>query len=107
MYKTRYLKGLDTLRALTAIVVVWSHIEQLKLNNSFSSASEKTFNLPSAHIGVVFFFVIGGFLITYLLVNERNNTGSISLKKILYATGFKNMAVILLHFIAVLLFISS
>ena len=36
--------------------------------------------VPNGHIGVILFFVISGFLITFLLMKERDNYGRISIK---------------------------
>ncbi len=33
----KYLKGLDTLRAIAALTVVWGHIELMKQKNGFSN----------------------------------------------------------------------
>jgi len=77
-----YFKGLDTLRAIAALVVVVGHIEQLKgvngLPNLFQNPDIK---IASGHIAVVLFFVLSGFLITYLLVDEKIKAGRIAFKK--------------------------
>lgn len=73
-------KGLDTLRFLAAIIVVLGHIEQLKNINNIPRIFEKI-PLPSGHISVILFFVISGFLITFLLVKEKEKNGTISLKR--------------------------
>ena len=78
---TNYLKGLDTLRAIAALIVVWGHIELLKRKKGFENLIDKDFHIPSGHLAVVLFFVISGFLITYLLVKERDREGKISFKK--------------------------
>lgn len=78
----KHLKGLDTLRAIAALIVVWSHIEQLKRNRGLPNLIESNFNfLPDGHLGVVLFFVLSGFLITFLLIKEREKDGKISFKK--------------------------
>ena len=74
----KYFKGLDSLRAIAALVVVIGHIEQLKSINKIPLLFEKSFfTIPDAHIGVILFFVISGFLITYLLIKEREKNGKI------------------------------
>jgi peptidoglycan/LPS O-acetylase OafA/YrhL len=80
-----YFENLDGLRAIAAFAVLLYHTSNwlprssniliLKLKNIIS------FNEHGGHYGVVFFFVLSGFLITYLLLNEREKFGSISLSK--------------------------
>lgn len=76
-----HIKGLDTLRMLAALIVVWGHIEFLKKINGLPSLYGKGLPIPNGHLSVILFFVISGFLITYLLVKERNQFKTISFKK--------------------------
>ena len=77
-----HFKGLDTLRAIAALVVVFGHIELFKNNKSIPNLIDNDFILlPSGHIAVILFFVLSGFLITYLLVKEKEKTGKISFRK--------------------------
>lgn len=77
-----YFKGLDTLRAFAAIVVVIEHTQMLGKRYGVPRLDELYgLQLPSAHLAVVLFFVLSGFLITYLLVRERERTGGISFRK--------------------------
>lgn len=78
---TRYFKGLDTLRAVAALVVVWGHIELLKKQEKIPNLIDADFMLfPDGHISVILFFVLSGFLITYLLVKEKEKNGTISFR---------------------------
>lgn len=61
-----YFAGLDGLRAVAVIAVVLYHL--------FPTL------VPGGFIGVDIFFVISGFLITSLLINEKARTGKINLK---------------------------
>lgn len=80
--KVNYLKGLDTLRAIASLIVVWCHIEVIKRSLSIPNLyDKKAIFFPSGHYSVVLFFVLSGFLITYLLVREKEKTGVISLRK--------------------------
>jgi peptidoglycan/LPS O-acetylase OafA/YrhL len=77
-----HFKGLDTLRAIAALAVVFSHIELQKSYNGISNLiSYTSLRIADGHIAVILFFVLSGFLITYLLVKEKEKTGRISLKK--------------------------
>jgi peptidoglycan/LPS O-acetylase OafA/YrhL len=65
--KGRYIAGLDGLRALAVIAVVAYHLAPAWV--------------PGGYIGVDIFFVISGFLITTLLIDEYRRTGAIDFKK--------------------------
>ncbi|MCQ2959984.1 MAG: acyltransferase [Bacteroidales bacterium] len=73
----RHIKNLDTFRAIAAIVVMIGHIELFRLQKF---GSEFFYFMPSGHTAVMLFFVISGFLITYLLTQEKERYGQISLK---------------------------
>ena len=78
----KYFKGLDTLRAISAFVVVFAHIELIKTENNLDGyGGIDASRFPDAHLAVVLFFVLSGFLITNLLVKEKELTGQVSLKK--------------------------
>ena len=69
--KNQHMPGLDGLRALAVVAVVWHHTHP-----GYAS-------LPISHngfLGVDVFFVLSGFLISTLLLSELGSTGSISLK---------------------------
>lgn len=72
------LKGLDSLRAIAALIVVINHIELIKHTNKIDDFRSI---LPNPHIAVILFFVISGFLITFLLAKEWGLNNKISLKK--------------------------
>lgn len=73
----RHIKNLDTFRAIAAIVVMIGHIELFRMQQF---GSDLLGLVPSGHIAVMMFFVISGFLITFLLTEEKNKYGTISLK---------------------------
>lgn len=75
----KHLKGLDTLRAIAALIVVWSHIELIKEWNGISRIN--FFLFPNAHYSVTLFFVLSGFLITYLLIREIEKYKTLSFRK--------------------------
>lgn len=69
---TRTFGSLDGLRCLSILAVIWFH------------AGEGYWQLPllaRGYLGVSLFFVISGFLITTLLLRERDRTNDISLSK--------------------------
>lgn len=98
-----YFPGLNGLRFLAAFAVIVTHIELMKkyfnMGHLWEDSAQVIKTFPLDHIlagelnvfqplvsdagplGVTFFFVLSGFLITYLLYVERDNTGHIGVKK--------------------------
>lgn len=77
-----YFSGLNGLRFFAALAVVITHIELIKGQMYFKNlwdTNKLIFELGG--LGVVFFFVLSGFLITYLLLEEKKVSGTISVKK--------------------------
>ena len=76
----KYFKGLNALRFIAAYLVLIHHSEQIRLKYGlFNLKSYSIFN--NGGLAVSFFFVLSGFLITFLLLKENNLTGKISIKK--------------------------
>jgi len=78
--KKIYFPNLNGLRFFAALLVVVHHIEQFKYmlgyNNFWTNGSVKVIG----KLGVVLFFVLSGFLITYLLLAEEKEFNKISIK---------------------------
>jgi peptidoglycan/LPS O-acetylase OafA/YrhL len=69
--KTNHFECLNGLRAISIIAVVWHHT---------GAANSHSFKfLEYGYHGVTLFFLISGFLITTLLLKERDRTGKIDL----------------------------
>ena len=81
MYKDiKYFKGLNGLRFFAAYLVVIHHLEQIRLKNDIYNLKDLSlFN--NGGTAVTFFFVLSGFLISYLLLQEQTRTNNISIKK--------------------------
>jgi peptidoglycan/LPS O-acetylase OafA/YrhL len=75
-----YFPGLNGLRFLAALAVIITHIELIKgqLNVPNIWSNPLFFNLGG--LGVYFFFVLSGFLITYLLLAEKKQFKKIDIK---------------------------
>ena len=78
--KSVYFPNLNSLRFIAALLVIVHHVEQIRMmfgmENSFEN---KTIELIG-RMGVVLFFVLSGFLISYLLLAEKEFTGEINIK---------------------------
>jgi peptidoglycan/LPS O-acetylase OafA/YrhL len=74
----RSIPSLDGLRALSIAFVFLAHSQ-----SSLPSAAQHLFRISigNGSIGVAVFFVISGYLITRLLLEELDNTGTISLRR--------------------------
>ncbi len=70
--------NLNAVRFFAAFIVIWGHIPAFM--NSFNMNLKPFPKLISGHYGVIAFFVLSGFLITYLLLQERHDTSKISIK---------------------------
>lgn len=72
-----YLPGLNGIRAIAAMAVVITHINNRLEYYGIPNAAL----LDLASYGVTIFFTLSGFLITYLLLNELEKTNTIDVKK--------------------------
>lgn len=66
---TKYFPALDGLRALCVLLVMFNHVHIVSVPSWIYGS-----------LGVDVFFVLSGFLITMLLLREKERTGSVSLK---------------------------
>lgn len=77
-----YFKGLDTLRAIGALSVVIGHIELSKSGQGIPNLLHwPYFKHTSGHMGVILFYTLSGFLITYLLLREKTAFGDIDIRR--------------------------
>ena len=78
--RINHFDGLNGLRFIAAFLVVMHHSETIRRKYGFLNLED--FSLfRNGFNAVSFFFVLSGFLITYLLLKEHNQTSSISIKK--------------------------
>ena len=77
-----YFKNLDGIRFFFFFLVLLHHaqffkdIHEVPLSSVFSA-----YLVQAGKMGVNLFFVLSGFLISYLLFSEKMKTGTVSLKK--------------------------
>lgn len=71
-----YFPGLNGIRAIAALLVVFSHISLKSSELGFKYGH----GIDMAGYGVTMFFVLSGYLITFLLLKEYDKKGTISYK---------------------------
>jgi peptidoglycan/LPS O-acetylase OafA/YrhL len=75
-----YFPNLDGLRFIGSIIIIIFHIESLKGKHFQPQIPAIKYYLPIGNFDVSLFFVLSGFLITYLLLKEKKEKGTIDLK---------------------------
>lgn len=75
-----YFSGLDALRFFAASFVVVQHIQDNQFTQGLPYLPEYAF-LNKGVAAVTFFFTLSGFLITYLLLEERKNTNDVKIRQ--------------------------
>lgn len=80
--KKIYFENLDGWRAIAAFAVIFAHLSyQIQPNEQFAFALKAilSFGGVGGRLGVIFFFILSGFLITYLLFAEKKKKGHIAI----------------------------
>jgi hypothetical protein len=83
---TSRLPGLDGLRAIGVLLVVFHH---LCSQGTFASSPSLAATLKHGSFGVQIFFVLSGFLITWLLLGEERRSGTIDLKRFYFRRSLR------------------
>jgi peptidoglycan/LPS O-acetylase OafA/YrhL len=76
-----YFSGFDGVRAIAAFSVIIHHIEQNKQLYGYANGWHWPIVYQMGRLGVALFFVLSGFLITYLLLTELDRTKTIDIPK--------------------------
>ena len=79
--KKIYFPGLNGLRFFSVLAVIITHIELIKHKLGFFNIWNNKLINHVGVIGVSFFFVLSGFLITYLMLIEKKEFNYFSIKK--------------------------
>ncbi len=78
---TIYFEGLNGLRFFAALAVIITHVELIKGVFNFKHYWNNPIIFNLGGLGVYFFFVLSGFLITYLLLAEKQKFNKIEIKQ--------------------------
>ncbi|KAA0990231.1 acyltransferase family protein [Dyadobacter aurulentus] len=81
MEKRRYFPNLNGVRCIAAVLVIFHHLEQAKHALGIANIYELPIVQHAGRLGVGLFFVLSGFLITYLLLDEKGRFGNVDAKK--------------------------
>jgi len=73
-----FFPNLNGVRFIAAFAVLTHHIEQIKKLLGYRNHYHDFVEENMGRLGVGLFFVLSGFLITYLLLNEKGRTGKIN-----------------------------
>jgi len=107
MNKSFYIPNLNGIRFLAAFVVILGHIELtrkwLGLDNLIDHGS--SFFEKGGHLGVLLFFVLSGYLITLLLLKEKDKEGTVNYRWFIVRRALRIWPVYFLLVITVLFFI--
>jgi peptidoglycan/LPS O-acetylase OafA/YrhL len=76
----KYLEGINGLRFVAALLVVVRHWYLTTVKLGLCPPISSTVIVDRGAAAVDFFFTLSGFLITYLLIQESDRTGTISIK---------------------------
>lgn len=77
--KKVFFPNLNGIRFIAVFMVIIHHIEQIKSKFNYDNLWENPTIFVVGELGVTLFFVLSGFLITYLLIDEKKESGNISL----------------------------
>ena len=76
-----FFPNLNGVRAVAALMVIVQHIELVKSWFGFTNCyHDNPMGIDFGGLGVTLFFVLSGFLITFLLLTEKSVTGTVSLR---------------------------
>jgi peptidoglycan/LPS O-acetylase OafA/YrhL len=75
-----FFPNLNGLRFIAAFLVIVHHVEQFKVIYGYENHWGNGFIRIIGNLGVILFFVLSGFLITFLLLQEKAEMGTIGVK---------------------------
>lgn len=85
----RTIKGFDGIRGLAVIAVVLTHLGVYTTLSDLNLLPKAFIPMINGGAGVQAFFVLSGFLITTLLINEFNANGTISIRNFIFRRTYR------------------
>lgn len=98
-----YIKGFNGIRAFSILLVVLTHLDLSDYIPNTDFVMTRVWRIISGDAGVMIFFVLSGFLITLILLNEKHKTGKIHLTRFFKRRFLRLLPPLLLFFILILL----
>lgn len=87
------IPSLDGVRAIAILLVMWGHWAEVRFHSSIAGAY--------ASLGRRIFFVLSGYLITVLLMKERDKTSTIGLRRFYVRRAYRILPAAILFMLAV------
>lgn len=106
--KSFYIPNLNGLRFLAAFAVIVGHLEMCKSSLGIEHLLDSGigfFEHGGGHLGVVLFFVLSGFLITLLLLKEKEKYKTIAYKKFILRRALRIWPVYFVFITIVIFFV--
>lgn len=104
MRSSTYIRGFDGLRAVSILMVVMNHAGIYECLPDDPFVKERVWHLFSGATGVFFFFAISGFLITTLLLNEKEKYGKINIPHFFIRRFLRLLPPVLVFYIVIIVF---
>lgn len=99
----KYIKGFDGLRGISIIFVLITHLGLFEYLELSQYSVKRIVPLVSGGTGVTIFFVISGFLITKILLSEKELKGKISFRNFFARRFLRLLPPLVLYFLALLI----
>jgi len=99
----KYIKGFDSLRAISILMVMISHL----LPAGYAFYETRLWIVVSGDTGVRIFFTLSGFLITSLLLKEKDKNGNINFKNFFARRFIRLLPPLLLFYAIIVIFMST